>query len=164
MKRNAAGPKPIGLVTIASPWFSRRWRFSGNSGPLAEATRNVAQRTSRVMLADGREWLLSPDGWGRVQLIENDHVVATAERADFLGRTWDLHSDRFAYQLKSTSMLRRRWTIGPIGSPFAELNGGLVSFNRMELDSGLPIPLEAVTLAWQVIVRPWEAAAAGIGQ
>ena len=145
-----------GMITIASPWLSRVWQFSNADGPIALATRNVAQRTSQIQLTDGRTWLLTPDGWGRIRLLEGDHVVATAERDDLLGRTWDLHSDRFAYQLKSESMIRRHWTIGPIGSPFAQLRGGLLSFNKMTLDSGLPIPFEAVTLAWQAIVRPWE--------
>ena len=152
-----------GMITIASPWFSRVWRFSDRDGVVAQATRNVAQRTSRVSLAGGRNWLLVPDGWGRIQLVEGESILATAERDDVLGRRWDLHSSRFAYRLESTSMIRRRWTIGPIGSPFAELRGGMLSFNSMTLDSGLPIPLEAVMLAWQAIVRPWEAAATGIG-
>lgn len=151
------------MITIASPWFSRVWRFSDNDGTVAQATRNVAQRTSQIVLSDGRRWLLAPDGWGRIRLLEGKSVLATGDRSDFLGRTWELHSDRFAYQLESVSMIRRHWTIGPIGTPFADLRGGLLSFNSMTLTSGLPIPFEAVALAWQAIVRPWEAAATGIG-
>lgn len=156
-------PQPIGLVTIESPWFSRVWHFTANSGKVADATRSVHNRTSRIALTDGRTWQVVPDGWGRIRILEGDHIVATAERNDMLGRTWDLQSDRFVYQLKSESMLRRRWSIGPIGSPFATLTGGMLSFNKMTLDSGLPIPFEAVILSWQAIVRPWEAAAAGLG-
>ncbi len=133
------------------------------NGPIAQATRNVAQRTSTIELVDGRTWMLTPDGWGRIRLVEGRRVIATGERTDVLGRHWELHSDRFAYQLESSSMIRRRWTIGPIGSPFAELRGGRLSFNRMVIESGLPLPFEAVALAWQAVVRPWEAAAAGLG-
>jgi len=155
--------RPTGLITIESPWLSRVWQFSDGSGSVAHATRNVAQRTSLITLDSGRQWMTVPDGWGRIRLLEGDHIVATAERSDMLGRVWELHSDRFAYQLESESMIRRHWTIGPIGSPFATLRGGLLSFNRMTLGAGLPIPLEAVVLSWQAIVRPWEAAATGIG-
>ena len=104
-----------------------------------------------------------PDGWGRIRLVADDSIIATADRLDFFGRRWELHGNRFSYQLESESMVRRHWTIGPIGSPFATLRGGLLSFNTMTLDSGLAIPLEAVVLAWQAIVRPWEAAATGFG-
>jgi hypothetical protein len=153
----------VGSMTISSPWFSRIWRFTGKDGPVAHATRNVAHRTSRIALTTGEEWILMPDGWGRIRLLEGDRVLATGERQDFLGRHWELHSDRFSYQLESESMVKRHWTIGPVGSPFATLRGGFLSFNTMTLESGLPIPLEAVVLAWQAIVRPWEAAATGIG-
>ncbi len=122
-----------GMVTVASPWFSRIWQFSDNRGPFARATRNVAQRTSHIDLDDGRTWLITPDGWGTIRLLESE------------------------------SMIRRHWTIGPIGSPFADLRGGILSFNSMTLDSSLPIPFEAVVLTWQAIVRLWEAAATGIG-
>lgn len=152
-----------GTITISSAWLSRVWEFRDEEGPIANATRNVTQRTSTVQLADGRSWLLTPDGWGRIRLVEGSHTVATAQREDFLGRHWELNSARFAYQLESDSMIRRRWTIGPIGSPIGRLRGGLLSFNRMTLESGLPIPFEAVALAWQAVVRPWEAAATGIG-
>ena len=155
--------QPIGTVTIASPWLSRVWRFSDRTGLIAQATRNVANRTSQIELADGRQWTLVPDGWGTIRLVERGQIIGTAEREDFLGRRWELRSDRFSYQLESESMIRRRWSIGPIGSPFAELRGGLISFNKMVLDAGLPIPFEAVALSWQAIVRPWEAAATGIG-
>ena len=155
--------QPIGTVTIASPWFSRIWQFRTGAGTIAQARRNVAQRTSTIELPDGREWLVIPDGWGRFKLTEDRTILGSAERQDLLGRHWQLQGERFSYQLESESMIRRRWTLGPIGSPFAELRGGWISFNRMVLSSGLPIPTEAVVLAWQAIVRPWEAAAAGIG-
>ena len=152
-----------GMVTIASPWFSRIWQFSDNRCPFARATRNVAHRTSHITLDDGRTRLITPDGWGTIRLLEGDSILATAERSDFLGQTWELRSDRFTYELKSESTIRRHWTIGPIGSPFADLRGGILSFNSMTLDSGLPIPFDAVVLTWQAITRPWEAAATGIG-
>ena len=57
-------------ISISSPWLSRVWQFKDANGPIAGATRNVAQRTSRINLADGRTWLLTPDGWGTIRLLE----------------------------------------------------------------------------------------------
>ena len=155
--------QPIGTITIASPWFSRIWRFRDTSGTIAQATRSVARRMSRIELPDGRVWMVIPDGWGRFTLMEGTQVLGRAERQDILGRHWQVQGDRFSYQLESESMVRRRWTLGPIGSPFAEVRGGRLSFNKMVVESGLPIPTEAVVLAWQAVVRPWEAAATGVG-
>lgn len=114
-------------------------------------------------MPDGRQWLIRPAGWGAVELVEGDLLLARAERRTWLGRVWDLTGESFGYELRARSMALRRWSIELGGGTIATLTGGLASFNRLKVEAGIPIPLETVMLSWHVIVRAWEAAAASAG-
>lgn len=114
-----------------------------------------------MTLADGTEWWIAHDGWDDIVVYDAaDTRIAHAHRKDVLGRTWDLDVGRTSFELACESMLRRRWTLGPPGAPFASVHGGMVSFNSMRIETGLSIPIGSALLAWQIIVRSWEAAAA----
>lgn len=152
-----------GKGEMRSPWFSRTWKLTKDDTVIASAHRSVWRRTSEIQLPDGREWVIRPRGWGVVELVEDDQILARAERLSFLGRAWELTGQSFGYELRARSMALRRWSIELGGGQVAGLHGGVASFNRLTVDAGLPVPLEAVMLTWHVIVRAWEAAAASAG-
>ncbi len=149
----------VGTGEMRSTLFSRIWELRRNSGLIAVGRRHVWRRTSEVELDDGRHWLISPDGWGIVELTERDELLARGERQTWLGRSWDLTGDSFGYELRAQSMALRRWSIELGGGTVARLDGGVASFNRLLIKADLPVPLEAVMLSWHIIVRAWEAAA-----
>jgi hypothetical protein len=148
-----------GSGEMRSTFFSRNWELRKEGGLIAVARRQVWRRTSEVELNDGRRWLISPAGWGEVQLTERDEVLARGERLTWLGRQWELTGESFGYELRATSMALRKWSIELGGGPVARLDGGVASFNRVRIEANLPVPLEAVMLSWHIVVRAWEAAA-----
>jgi hypothetical protein len=158
MTRYVTGP-----IQARSPLFSRVWTFTGPSGPIGQATRSVIGRSSAIALPDGTRWSIKPAGWGHLVLTENGEEVGEATREGVSGRNWRVSGQSFSYDLGVDSMIRRRWQLGPVGSPIATLHGGMMSFNTMRIETGLPIPFEAIVLAWHPIVRAWEAASAAPG-
>jgi len=152
-----------GTGDMRSTLFSRAWELRKDGALIAVASRRVWRRTSEIELSDGRQWLISPSGWGIVELTARDEVLAKAERANWLGRAWDLTGESFGYDLRAQSMALRKWTIELGGGPVARLDGGVASFNRLRIEANLPVPLEAVMLSWHIIVRAWEAAASAAG-
>jgi hypothetical protein len=152
-----------GVGEMRSPLFSRAWELRKDGGLIAVGRRHVWRRTSEIELSDGRAWLISPNGWGIVELTERDEVLARAERQSWLGRAWDLTGESFAYELRAQSMALRKWSIELGGGPVAHLEGGLASFNRVRIEANLPLPLEAVMISWHIIVRAWEAASSAAG-
>jgi len=155
MTRYVTGP-----IHARSPLFSRVWQFTGPSGPLGEATRSVRRRSSTITLIDGTEWTVLPQAWGHLVLVQAGQRIGDATRESRSGRIWRVSGQSFSYELGVESMLRRRWQLGPSGSPIATIHGGAISFNTIRVETGLPVPLEAIMLAWHPIVRAWEAAAA----
>ena len=152
-----------GSGEMRSTFFSRSWELRKDGGLIAVGRRYVWRRTSEVELNDGRHWLISPGGWGTVDLTERDETLARGERLNWLGRSWELTGESFGYELRARSMALRRWSIELGGAPVAHLDGGVASFNRLRIEAGLPVPLEAVMLSWHIIVRAWEAAASAAG-
>ena len=152
-----------GSGEMRSAFLSRDWELRKEGGLIAVGRRQVWRRTSEVELSDGRQWLISPAGWGTVELTERDDVLARGQRLNWVGRAWDLTGESFAYELRAQSMALRRWAIELGGGPVAHLNGGVASFNRLRIEANLPVPLEAVMLSWHIIVRAWEAAASAAG-
>lgn len=149
-----------GIGEMRSTLFSRKWELRKDGGLIAVGHRNPWRRTSEVELTDGRRWLISPAGWGIVELTHRDEVMARAERQTWLGRSWDLIGESFGYELRARSMTMRRWSIELGGGEIARLGGGPASFNRFRIEADLPLPLEAIMVSWHIIVRAWEAAAA----
>lgn len=152
-----------GSGEMRSAFLSRDWELRKEGGLIAVGRRQVWRRTSEVELRDGRHWLISPAGWGTVELTERDDVLARGERLNWIGRAWDLSGESFAYELRAESMALRKWAIELGGGPVAHLHGGLASFNRLRIEAILPVPLEAIMLGWHIIVRAWEAAASAAG-
>jgi hypothetical protein len=148
-----------GSGEMRSTFFSRNWELRRDEGLLAVGHRHVWRRTSEIELNDGRHWLISPTGWGEIELTERDEVLARGERLNWIGRKWELTGESFGYELRANSMALRKWSIELGGGPVAQLNGGVASFNRLRIEANLPVPLEAVMLSWHIIVRAWEAAA-----
>jgi len=144
---------------LRSTLFSRAWELRKDGALIAVGRKHVWQRTSEIELTDGRHWIISPGGWGMVELTERDEVLARAARQTWLGRAWDLTGESFGYELRARSMTLRRWSIELGGGEVARLDGGVASFNRLRIQADLPVPLEAVMLSWHIIVRAWEAAA-----
>lgn len=152
-----------GSGEMRSAFLSRDWELRKDGGLIAVGRRQVWRRTSEVELTDGRQWLISPAGWGTVELTERDDVLARGQRLNWVGRAWDLSGESFAYELRAQSMALRKWTIELGGGPVAHLHGGIASFNRLRIETNLPVPLEAIMLSWHIIVRAWEAAASAAG-
>jgi|SRR3990170_488821 hypothetical protein len=152
-----------GTGELRSTLFSRAWELHKDGALIAAGRRYVWRRTSEVELIDGRHWLISPGGWGIVELTEGDEMLARGERQSWLGRAWDLTGESFGYQLRARSMTLRKWSIELGGGEVARLDGGVASFNRLRIEAHLPIPLEVVMLSWHIVVRAWEAAASAAG-
>ena len=137
-------------TTISRRGLSPEWRFHSAAGPFARAV-PARRRTARVDLADGRTWLILPDGPDGFRILEGDRLLASAERLDPWGRRWELSSNRFSYELINRSGLKGRWTIGEPGAAVAELR--MWTTRRMHLHSHLAVPLEPLVMAWYVIIR-----------
>ncbi len=160
MALERSSPFLRGSAAFRSPVFSRSWTLSQGESIVATARRAVWRRTSAIELPDGTTWEISPAGWGKLEATAGDVTLARAERLGWLGRKWTIDSPRFGYILSARSMALRRWTIDLGDHPVAQLQGGKLSFNRLEVEAGSGVPLEVIMLAWHIIVRAWEAAAA----
>ncbi len=148
-----------GTARLKSTMFSNDWRLASAGQVLATMRRHPRQFVTEVATIDGDRWLLEPDGEGIVNLVSSDNPrVASITRRSLLGRRWDLESPSFAYQLISHPR-PRRWHIAVGGTPVAEINGSLVSYNTVSIESNLGVPLTVAVMAWNVIARPWEVAA-----
>ncbi len=159
MKRRGSHARMVGgEAVLVSPLFSNRWRLLQGDKELARLVRFPHHRMSVAQLPDGTEWRIEPDGWGRVRLLEDGDEVGHVVRRSWLGRRFDLQSAQFGLQLISRP-LPRRWALAIGSEPMAFLAGSLWNYNKLRLDAPLAVPLAAVVLAWQVVVRPWEAAA-----
>lgn len=160
-------PKPQSLIRgeaqLTSPWFSNDWMLTNQGMQLAWLRRFPRLHISAVQLADGSEWTLEPDGFAVVKAVDADGTeVGRVTRRSWWGRRWDLTGPGFNYELISHP-IPRRWNIEVGGSSFAEIKGSLVSYNTVAIDAPLSLPTVAAVLAWHVIARPWEAAAAPAG-
>jgi hypothetical protein len=95
-----------------------------------------------------------------VQALDPDgEELARITRTSWFGRSWDIASKRWAYELKSDPR-PRRWQVVVGGTSVAQISGSLVSYNRVKVDAPLAMPILVLALGWHVIARPWEAAAA----
>ncbi|MBU1226411.1 MAG: hypothetical protein KJ698_04230 [Actinobacteria bacterium] len=148
-----------GECRFTSPPFSNTWALWCRGERLATMTRRPRQHTSDVSLADGGEIRLQPDGWGTVVALENGSELGRIVRRSWWGRRWDLISPAFGYVLTSDPM-PRHWTIRVGNEPVGRLSGGLLSYNRLTVEADVGIQVLALVMAWHVLARPWEAAAA----
>lgn len=149
-----------GLVELRSTLLSNAWRMTRGEATLAVARRYPGLHLSRVALSDGTIWTLEPEGWGVVRALEEEVPFAHATRISWSGRRWEVGGVGFSYRLRSTSIVLRRWVITEDEELLVRLRGGLLTYNRVRAEVIHPIPIVALLLAWHVMARPWEAAAA----
>ena len=147
-----------GDAELRSSFGSNRWELLQGDSVLATLRRLPRQRMSLVELADGTQWRIQPEEWGVVVAIEEGVPFARIVRRSWWGRQWSIESQAFSLDLVSRPR-PRRWDLTIGGAPLAELSGSAFSYNRLRVRASIGVPLVAIVLAWQVVVRPWEAAA-----
>jgi hypothetical protein len=54
----------------------------------------------------------------------------------------------------------RHWSLRFGTEPVGHLRGAAFSYNHLKVHTDLAVPLVSLALAWHVLARPWEAAAA----
>ena len=163
MARNQPQRLIRGEAQLVSPWFSNHWSLLSHNVEIARLRRFPRLHISAVQFPDGAEWTIEPDGFSVVKAVDADGAeVARITRRSWWGRRWDVTGTGFAYELVSDP-IPRRWRIEVGGSALAEIRGSLISYNTVTIDAPLSIPTAVAVLAWHVIARPWEAAAAPRG-
>lgn len=149
-----------GTAYLDSPFMSSLWRLVDGNGEVAQLRRLGRLHISKVFLPNGEEAVLTPHGQSVVLALDPDGgELARITRTSWFGRSWDVTSKRWAYELKSDPR-PRRWQITVGGTSVAHISGSLVSYNKVNIEAPLGAPILVVALAWHVIARPWEAAAA----
>jgi hypothetical protein len=149
-----------GRAELVSPPLSSRWRLVANGAEVAQLRRSGRLHISRMYLPDGTEVVLAPAGHSVVHALAADGTeLARITRRSWFGRRWEVASKTWAYELVSHPR-PRRWYVAVGGTPVADIRGSALSYNRVKVDAQLGLPILAVALAWHVVARPWEAAAA----
>ena len=149
----------VGDCRFQSPLLSNRWVLVQGKEVLAELQRVPSRHISLLRLADGTLVELRPAGWGTVVAVQGEMEVGRVVRRSWWGRRWELTGPGFACELTSDP-LPRRWSLRFGTEPIARLSGGAFSYNRLAVHADLAVPVVALALAWHVLARPWEAAAA----
>lgn len=145
---------------MLSPFGSNQWRLLHNGSQIATLQRYGRRHVSRLMIPGEDEIVIAPYRHSMVHAVDPTGVeLGRIARASWLGRRWEVTSKTWAYELVSHPR-PRRWQITVGGTPVAEIQGSLLSYNRVAIRAQLGVPLLVVALAWHVIARPWEAAAA----
>lgn len=149
-----------GAAELRSPFLSNRWQMLSDGEKVATLRRIGRLHISRMYLPDGEEAVLAPHEQSTVVALDPEGAeLARITRTSWFGRSWEIESQRWAYQLKSDPR-PRRWHVTVGGTSVAQITGSLVSYNRVRIDAPLGLPILVVALAWHSIARPWEAAAA----
>lgn len=148
-----------GSAEFTSPLFSDVWTFRVEDQVRASAVRHPRRHYSEVSLLDGTVWILQPEAWGVVQALEDDVPFARATRQGWSGRQWELGGVGFSYLLRNRSLVRRRWSVDLGNEPISRLSGRPFSYNRLRVETDIPLPLVVILLAWHVVCRSWEASA-----
>ncbi len=60
----------------------------------------------------------------------------------------------------TSDILPRRWTLRVGNEPVGRFAGTPFSYNRLRVHTDVAVPVLPLALAWHVLARPWEAAAA----
>lgn len=152
-------PVVVGDCRFDSGLFSNRWTLSRGSELVAELQRDPSHHTSHGVFADGTEFDLIPDGWGTIDLRAAESTLGRIDRQSWWGRRWEISGVGFACDLTSDRR-PRRWTFRIGGEPIGSLAGTAWSYNRLVVHTDVSIPVHAIVLAWHVLARPWEQAAA----
>lgn len=151
-------PVVIGECRFHSAVFSNRWSIEQGGRRIALARRIPSRHLSEVVLADGTEYEIVPRRWGTTVAVGDDGAeIGRIVRTSWLGRSWDLTTPSFACRLTSDP-LPRRWSLRIGTEPVGRLSGSPISYNRLRVHTDVAVPVPALTLAWHVLARPWEAA------
>lgn len=152
-------PAATGQVRFESGFLSNRWRVVRDGVVVAEMRRDPSRHVTSGVFVGGTPFLLEPDGWGTVRMTADGIPIADIERKSWWGRRWEIGGTGFACELTSDPA-PRRWSFRIGGQPIGRLAGTLWSYNRMQVHADVSIPIHAMILAWHVLARPWEQAAA----
>ena len=152
-------PVVVGDCRFESGLFSNRWTLSRGDEPLAEVQRDPSRHMSHGSFDDGTRFDLTPNGWGTVELGTDGVPLGRIDRRSWWGRRWEISGTGFACDLTSDPM-PRRWTFRIGGEPIGRLAGTMWSYNRLAVHIDVSTPVHALVLAWHVLARPWEQAAA----
>ncbi len=152
-------PMLSGECRFLSYPLSNEWVLAQGDEQVAFLRRFPRRHTSTLTLADGRTFELEPRGWGTVVALEAEVERGRITRRSWWGRAWDLTSATFGYGLTS-DVMPRRWTLRVGNEPVGRLAGTLLSYNRLRVHTDVAVPVLPLALAWHVLARPWEAAAA----
>ena len=149
----------VGDCRFDSGLFSNRWTLSREDKKLAELQRDPSRHTSQGTFGDGTTFDLTPSGWGTVELEAAGAPLGRIDRHSWWGRCWEISGVGFACDLTSDP-LPRRWTFRIGGEPIGHLSGTMWSYNHLTVHTDVSMPVYSLVLAWQVLARPWEQAAA----
>lgn len=158
---NRPGRAPVvaGVCRFESALFSNRWRLVQDRDILAELQRVPTRHLSLLRLPDRTHIELRPEGWGTVVAYRDDEEVGRVMRRSWWGRLYELEGPGFACALTSDP-LPRRWSLRYGNEPVGRLAGTLWSYNVLRVQTDVAVPITSLALAWHVLARPWEAAAA----
>jgi len=152
-------PQVLGHSRFDSAVFSNRWRLVHAGDVMAELRRDPSRHTTAATLADGTELEATPNGWGTIEMTADGVPLARIDRRSWWGRRWEISGTGFGCDLTSDP-LPRRWTFRLGTEPIGRLAGTIWSYNRLTVDTDVSVPVHALVLAWHVLARPWEQAAA----
>jgi hypothetical protein len=152
-------PVVYGACRFESALLSNHWRLVQDRRVLAELQRVPTRHISLLRLPDRTVIELRPFGWGTVVAYRGDEEIARVLRRSWWGRHWELSGPGFACALCSDP-LPRRWSLRYGNETVGRLAGGLLSYNHLVVHTDVAVPLASLALAWHVLARPWEAAAA----
>ena len=160
MARALRIPTVVGDARFRSRLLSNAWSLSQGGTELARLVRIPSRHTSEVALPDGTAMELRPEGWGTVAAVfDDDQPWGRILRRSWWGRAWEIEGQGFAIGLTSDP-LPRRWSLRIGSQPVGRLAGGIASYNRLDVSTDVSVPVPALALAWHVLARPWEQAAA----
>jgi len=148
-----------GACRFESALLSNRWRLVQGRQVLAELQRVPTRHISLLRLPDRTLIELRPSGWGTVIAYRGAEEVGRVARRTWWGRHWELSGPGFACAL-SSDPLPRHWSLRYGNEPVGHLRGGWLTYNRLDVQTHVAIPVASLALAWHVLARPWEAAAA----
>jgi len=152
-------PVVFGDCRFESALLSNRWRLVQGQKVLAELQRVPTRHISLLRLPDRTLIELRPFGWGTVIAYRGDEEVARVVRRSWWGRAWELTGPGFACALISDPM-PRRWSLRYGNETVGRLAGTFLSYNRLNVHTDISVPVASLSLAWHILARPWEAAAA----
>lgn len=157
--RLGRAPVVFGACRFESVVFSNQWRLVQNRQILAQLQRVPTRHVSLLQLPDRTRIELRPVGWGTVTAYRGEEEVGRIVRRSWWGRRYELTGPGFACDLTSDP-LPRRWSLRYGTEPVGRLAGTPWSYNLLRVHTDVAIPVPSLALAWHVLARPWEAAAA----